>query len=60
MSGVPITVAYNQWTEFGAFPSFMKKVENVEAPDDNKIEFKAQIFLIHRTWQATILRADPR
>src|SRR5688572_21387555 len=22
--GVPLTVAYNQWTEFGAFPSFMK------------------------------------
>src|SRR6476659_5670183 len=32
--GVPISVAYNQWTEFGAFPSFMKKVENVESPDD--------------------------
>src|SRR3954462_6038501 len=34
--GVPLSVAYNQWTEFGAFPSFMKKVENVEAKDDNK------------------------
>ena len=39
-----MTVAYNQWTEFGAFPSFMKKVENVEAEDDNKLNFKAQIF----------------
>ncbi len=57
--GVPITVAYNQWTEFGAFPSFMKKVENVEAQEDNKIEFKAQIFLSHRSWQATILQQIP-
>jgi len=48
--GVPLSVAYNQWTEFGAFPSFMKKVESVEAPDENKITFKAQIFLSHRTW----------
>ena len=57
--GVPVKVAYNQWTEFGAFPSFMKKVENVEAQDDNKITFKAQIFLSHRTWEATILEQVP-
>ena len=57
--GVPVTVAYNQWTEFGAFPSFMKKVENVEAQDDNKVTFKAQIFLSHRTWEATILEQIP-
>jgi uncharacterized membrane protein len=57
--GVPVTVAYNQWTEFGAFPSFMKKVESVEAQDENKITFKAQIFLSHRTWEATILEQTP-
>jgi uncharacterized membrane protein len=57
--GVPLSVAYNQWTEFGAFPSFMKKVESVEAADDNKINFKAQIFLSHRSWEATILEQIP-
>jgi uncharacterized membrane protein len=57
--GVPLKVAYNQWTEFGAFPSFMKKVESVEAQDDNKINFKAQIFLSHRSWEATILEQIP-
>ena len=57
--GVPLSVAYNAWTEFGAFPSFMKKVENVEAQDDNKLTFKAQIFLSHRTWEATILEQIP-
>jgi uncharacterized membrane protein len=57
--GVPISVAYNQWTEFGAFPSFMKKVENVEAQDETKLTFKAQIFLSHRTWEATILEQVP-
>ena len=57
--GVPISVAYNQWTEFGAFPSFMKKVENVDAQDDNKLKFKAQIFLSHREWEATILEQIP-
>ena len=57
--GVPVRVAYNQWTELGAFPSFMKKVENVNAEEDNKIEWKAQIFWSHRSWQATILEQVP-
>ena len=57
--GVPIDVAYNQWTEFGEFPSFMKKVEKAEAAEDTKIEWKAQIFLSHRTWEATILEQVP-
>jgi uncharacterized membrane protein len=57
--GVPVSVAYNQWTEFGAFPSFMKKVEKAEAAEDNKIEFKAQIFLSHRSWESTILEQVP-
>jgi uncharacterized membrane protein len=57
--GVPLRVAYNQWTEFGSFPSFMKKVEGVESPEDNKLVFKAQIFWSHRTWEATILEQIP-
>ena len=28
--GVPIAVAYNQWTQFQDFSGFMKKVERVE------------------------------
>jgi len=57
--GVPVRVAYNQWTEFGSFPGFMKKVEKVEAADDNKLNFKAQIVWSHRTWEATILEQVP-
>ncbi|WP_432476108.1 SRPBCC family protein [Nocardioides sp. GXQ0305] len=57
--GVPVSVAYNQWTEFGSFPTFMKKVESVEAADETKINWKAQIFWSHRTWEATILEQVP-
>jgi hypothetical protein len=57
--GVPIDVAYNAWTEFGEFPTFMKKVEKAEAKEETKIEWKAQIFLSHRTWEATILEQIP-
>jgi len=57
--GVPLQVAYDQWTEFGSFPSFMKKVENVEAEEDTKLRWKAQIFWSHREWEATILEQVP-
>ncbi|MGN6752376.1 MAG: SRPBCC family protein [Intrasporangium sp.] len=57
--GVPVRVAYDQWTEFGAFPSFMKKVENVDAKEDTKLDWKAQIFWSHREWEATILEQVP-
>ncbi len=59
--GVPITVAYNQWTQYDEFPSFMKKVENVDEMDDEdtKINWKAQVFLSHRSWEATIIEQHP-
>jgi hypothetical protein len=57
--GVPVRVAYNQWTEFGGFPTFMKKVEKVNAEEDEKLEWKAQIFWSHRSWEATILEQVP-
>jgi uncharacterized membrane protein len=57
--GVPIDVAYNQWTEFDRFPQFMRKVEKAEAAEDTTINWKAQIFWSHRSWEATILEQVP-
>jgi len=57
--GVPISVAYNQWTQFQDFSDFMKKVDNVEQKDEEKLEFKAQVFWSHRKWEATILEQVP-
>jgi uncharacterized membrane protein len=57
--GVPLRVAYNQWTEFPQFPTFTKKVENVDRTDDTKLNWKAQIFWSHRTWEATIMEQRP-
>lgn len=57
--GVPIDVAYDQWTQFAEFPKFMKKVENVEQVSDEKLEWKAQVFLSHRTWESTIVEQVP-
>ncbi|MDG4806526.1 SRPBCC family protein [Micromonospora sp. WMMD1120] len=57
--GVPVRAAYNQWTQFGDFPSFMKKVENVDTDSDEKLTWKAQVFWSHRTWESTIVRQVP-
>ncbi len=57
--GVPVDVAYNQWTEFRDFPSFMKKVENVDQVEDAKLHWKAQVLWSHREWDADILDQIP-
>src|SRR5690349_21491386 len=59
--GVPVSVAYNQWTSFSEFPSFMKKVKNVdeETDEETTISWKAQVFWSHRTWEATIKEQVP-
>jgi len=57
--GVPIDLAYNQWTQFGEFSKFMKKVENVEQVSDEKLKWKAQVFWSHRTWESTVTEQIP-
>jgi uncharacterized membrane protein len=56
---VPRRVAYDKWTQFQDIPDFTRKVEKVEQKEDEKVEWKAQIFLSHRTWQATIKEQVP-
>ncbi len=58
--GVPVTLAYNQWTTYHDFPTFTKKVENAEPGDENKkVNWKAQVFWSHREWEATIIDQRP-
>ena len=58
--GVPVTVAYNQWTEFEQWPDFMKKLESAKhSQDDGKIKFKGQVFWSHRSWESTIVEMVP-
>jgi len=57
--GAPISLVYDQWTQFQEFSNFMKKVEGIDQQEDQKLEFKAQVLWSHRTWQATILEQVP-
>lgn len=57
--GLPLRTTYDLWTGFTEFPSFLKKVESVEQPSDEKTAWKAQVFWSHRTWEATIVEQVP-
>jgi carbon monoxide dehydrogenase subunit G len=52
---VPVTTAYNQWTQFEDFPEFMGGVQQVEQLDDRRLHWVAQIGGVKREWYATIL-----
>lgn len=57
--GVPVRVAYNQWTQFQDWTEFMKKVEGAEQEEDEKLNLKAQVFWSHRSWDSTIIEQVP-
>lgn len=57
--GVPLRLAYDQWTQFADFPSFMKKVENVDQSSDEKVTWHAKVFWSKRSWDTTIVEQIP-
>jgi uncharacterized membrane protein len=60
--GVPLRLAYNQWTTYEDFPTFTKKVEQARPDEDDqklKVAWKAQVFWSHREWEATITDQRP-
>jgi len=56
---VPVSVAYNQWTQFEEFPQFMEGVKSVRQLDDTHLEWKAEIGGEEHSWQAEIGRQEP-
>ncbi len=52
---VPISTAYNQWTQFEDFPQFMGGITKVTHLSDDRLEWVAEIGGIKRKWEAKIL-----
>src|SRR5215213_8653194 len=52
---VPVTTAYNQWTQFEDFPYFMGGVKEVRQLDDRRLHWVAEIAGVRREWEASIL-----
>jgi len=57
--GVPVTTAYNQWTQFEEFPLFMEGVDDVQQRDDTRLHWVATIGGRTAEWDAKILEQHP-
>ena len=56
---VPVTTAYNQWTQFEEFPQFMEGVESVTQMDDTHLRWAAEIAGKREEWEAEITDQQP-
>jgi ribosome-associated toxin RatA of RatAB toxin-antitoxin module len=56
---VPVSTAYNQWTQFEEFPRFMGGVERVTQLTKDRLEWVAEIDGVRRQWTARILIQEP-
>jgi uncharacterized membrane protein len=57
--GVPVPVAYGQWTQFEEFPRFMSGVREVRQIDDSHVHWVAEIGGEVREWDAEIVEQQP-
>jgi uncharacterized membrane protein len=56
---VPVSTAYNQWTQFEEFPRFMSGVESVRQLDDERLHWVASVAGRRAEWDARILEQHP-
>jgi uncharacterized membrane protein len=57
--GVPVSTAYNQWTQFEEFPQFMEGVDEVKQLDNTLLHWAATISGRHAEWDAKIIEQQP-
>jgi len=51
---VPVSTAYNQWTQFESFPKFLSFVESITQTDDTHTHWTVKIAGIEREFDAVI------
>jgi uncharacterized membrane protein len=56
---VPVSTAYNQWTQFEDFPLFMEGVEHVKQLDDTRLRWVATVAGKRAEWDAKLLEQHP-
>ena len=56
---VPIETAYNQWTQYEDWPTFMHRVTNVSQDDPCSVNFSTKIWTRKREFTATIETQRP-
>jgi uncharacterized membrane protein len=56
---VPVSTAYNQWTQFEEFPKFMATVQSVHQVDDTHLHWRALVGGKIKEWDAEITEQIP-
>ena len=56
---VPVETAYNQWTQFEEFPTFMEGIEQVQQLDDTHLRWTAEVGGTREEWDAEITEQHP-
>jgi uncharacterized membrane protein len=56
---VPVSTAYNQWTQFEDFPHFMKGVESISQLDDTHLHWRTKIGGVEREFDAVVTEQHP-
>ncbi|HYI32874.1 MAG TPA: SRPBCC family protein [Glaciibacter sp.] len=56
---VPISVAYNQWTQFESFPQFLSGIDEIQQLDDRRLHWKVSVAGVKREFDAEITEQVP-
>ena len=56
---VPVSVAYNQWTQFESFPHFMSGIESITQVDDTRNHWVTSIAGVKREFDTEITEQHP-
>ena len=56
---VPVRVAYDQWTQFEEFPSFLEGVQSVQQLDEKRLHWRAGVGGRVEEWDAEIYQQEP-
>jgi len=56
---VPVSTAYNQWTQFESFPNFLDEVESITQIDDTHVRWKVKVAGVEREFDTEITEQHP-
>jgi uncharacterized membrane protein len=57
--GVPLSTAYNQWTQFEEWPQFMHRLDQATQEDDCTVSFKTKVWGMSKEFTGQIVEQRP-
>jgi uncharacterized membrane protein len=57
--GVPLSTAYNQWTQFEEWPQIMHRLQQATQDDDCTVSFRTKLWGVSKEFEAQIVEQRP-